>query len=206
MGLYKRLSTSSAEIKRYNASQRRSEQLSDSPTPKLIRLETVSETERFSMAQDTDRLTTYNKAVDKWQDSVARQLRAGIAGRSMRIARELEPRAYTDKYGIINRLGFSFPRHGIYIHKGAGEGQGGFIGSKWNYLNKINGVERDTGIVRHTNLKSLGRQNEGNRRAYEWFDPVIRNRINELADIVTGYFDTMLIDATRIYIDKRNSL
>ncbi|MFK1787035.1 hypothetical protein ACIXBV_07585 [Bacteroides fragilis] len=71
---------------------------------------------------------------------------------------------------------------------------------------KINGVEIDTGIVRHTNLKSLGRQNEGNRRAYEWFDPVIRNRINELADIVTDYFDTMLIDATRIYIDKRNSL
>lgn len=206
MGLYKRLSTSSAEIKRYNASQRRSEQLSDSPTPKLIRLETVSETERFSMAQDTDRLTTYNKTVEKWQDSVIRQLRAGIAGRSMRIARELEPRAYTDKYGIINRLGFSFPRHGIYIHKGAGEGQGGFIGSKWNYLKKINGVEIDTGIVRHTNLKSLGRQNEGNRRAYEWFDPVIRNRINELADIVTDYFDTMLIDATRIYIDKRNSL
>ena len=63
--------------------------------------------------------------------------------------------------------------------------------------------EIDTGIVRHTNLKSLGRQNEGNRRAYEWFDPVIRNRINELADIVTDYFDTMLIDATRIYIDKR---
>ena len=86
------------------------------------------------------------------------------------------------------------------------QGQGGFIGSKWNYLKKINGVEIDTGIVRHTNLKSLGRQNEGNRRAYEWFDPVIRNRINELADIVTDYFDTMLIDATRIYIDKRNSL
>lgn len=89
------------------------------------------------MAQDADRLTAYNKAVEKWQDSVARQLRAGIAGRSMRIARELEPRAYTDKYGIINRLGFSFPRHGIYIHKGAGEGQGGFIGSKWNYLKKL---------------------------------------------------------------------
>ena len=206
MGYYKRLSTYRAEVKRYNASRRKATQLTNTPASGLIRLETVSETERFSMAQDADRLTAYNKAVEKWQDSVARQLRAGIAGRSMRIARELEPRAYTDKYGIINRLGFSLPRHGIYIHKGAGEGQGGFIGSKWNYLKKINGVAIDTGIVRHTNLKSLGRQNEGNRRAYEWFDPVIRNRINELADIVTGYFDTMLIDATRIYIDKRNSL
>lgn len=107
MGYYKRLSTSRAKVKRYNASRRKATQLTNTPASGLIRLETVSETERFSMAQDADRLTAYNKAVEKWQDSVFRQLRAGIAGRSMRIARELEPRAYTDKYGIINRLGFS---------------------------------------------------------------------------------------------------
>ena len=100
MGYYKRLSTSRAKVKRYNASRRKATQLTNTPASGLIRLETVSETERFSMAQDAERLTAYNKAVEKWQDSVFRQLRAGIAGRSMRIARELEPRAYTDKYGM----------------------------------------------------------------------------------------------------------
>ncbi len=68
MGYYKRLSTYRAEVKRYNASRRKATQLTNTPASGLIRLETVSETERFSMAQDADRLTAYNKAVEKWQD------------------------------------------------------------------------------------------------------------------------------------------
>ena len=155
------------------------------------------------MAQDADRVVEYNNAINAWQNSVAAQLRATIASRSMRIARELHPKAYTDKYGIINQLGFSFPRHGIYIHKGAGRSQGGTIGSNWTKLKNINGIEVSTGIVKHTNPNSLNAsQGTGNRNAFEWFDPVVRNRLPELADIVTRYFDTMLIDATRIFIDK----
>lgn len=203
MGYYKNNQDARTEARRYNAAKRRANKLSGTDTSKLIRMETVSEIERFNLAQDADRLTEFNKAVQKWQHSVAAQLRAGIASRSMRIARDLRPKAYTDKYGLINRLGFTFPRHGIYIHKGAGRGQGGTIGSNWTKLKRINGVEVSTGIIRHTNPNSLNAsQGEGNRRAYEWFDPVIRNRLPELDEIVIRYFDTMIIDATRIYIDK----
>ncbi|MDC2047521.1 hypothetical protein ABH007_06930 [Bacteroides thetaiotaomicron] len=165
-------------------------------------METISEIERFNLAQDADKLSAFNKEVERWQDSVTTQLKAAIGSRSLRIARELEPKAYTDNYGLINRLGFSFPRHGVYIHKGAGRGQGGFIGSKWSYLKRVNGIEINTSIIRHTNPASLGKQDEGNRRAYRWFDPVIKNRLPELADICMRYFDTMLIDATKIYIEK----
>ncbi|MCS2653838.1 hypothetical protein NXV35_21625 [Bacteroides faecis] len=202
MGLYKRLSENKAEIRRYNATRRRAQKFSDSPSSRLIRMETISEIERFNLAQNADKLTAFNKEVERWQDSVTIQLKATIGSRSLRIARELEPKAYTDNYGLINRLGFSFPRHGVYIHKGAGRGQGGFTGSKWSYLKRINGVEINTSIIRHTNPASLGKQDEGNRRAYRWFDPVIKNRLPELADICMRYFDTMLIDATKIYIEK----
>lgn len=203
MGYYKNNQDARTAARRYNAAKRRANKLSGIDTSKLIRMETVSEIERFNLAQDADRLTEFNQAVQKWQNSVAAQLRAGIASRSMRIARDLRPKAYTDKYGLINRLGFTFPRHGIYIHKGAGRGQGGTIGSNWTKLKHINGVEVSTGIIRHTNPESLNAsQGEGNRRAYEWFDPVIRNRLPELDEIVIRYFDTMIIDATRIYIDK----
>ena len=189
--------------RRYNAAKRKQNSLSGAGASSLIRLETISETERYSMAQDADRVVEYNNAINAWQNSVAAQLRATIAARSMRIARELHPKAYTDKYGIINQLGFSFPRHGIYIHKGAGRSQGGTIGSNWTKLKNINGIEVSTGIVKHTNPNSLNAsQGTGNRNAFEWFDPVVRNRLPELADIVTRYFDTMLIDATRIFIDK----
>lgn len=203
MGYYKNTRDARSEARRYNAAKRKQNRLSGAGTSNLIRLEAISETERYSMAQDADRVVEYNKAINAWQNSVAAQLRATIASRSMRIARELHPKAYTDKYGIINQLGFSFPRHGIYIHKGAGRGQGGTIGSNWTKLKTINGIEVSTGIVRHTNPNSLNAsQGTGNRNAFEWFDPVVRNRLPELADIVTRYFDTMLIDATKIFIDK----
>lgn len=202
MGFYKRLSDNKAEVRRYNAAKRRADKLSSSPSSRLIRMETISEVERYNIAQDADRLTAFNKEVEQWQDSVSKQLRASIGSRSLRIARELQPKAYTDNYGLINRLGFSFPRHGVYIHKGAGRGQGGFMGSKWSYLKRVNGVEINTSIIRHTNPESLGKQNEGKRLAYHWFDPVIKNRLPELADICMRYFDTMIIDATKIYIEK----
>lgn len=202
MGLYKRLSSQKAEIRRYNAMRRKAEELSSSPSSRLIQLETISEVERYNIAKDTDRLSAFNKEVEQWQDSVSKQLKTSIASRSLRIARELKPKAYTDNYGIINRLGFSFPRHGVYIHKGAGRGQGGLTGSKWSYMKRIKGIEIKTSIIRHTNPESLGKQNEGNRLAYQWFDPVIRNRLPELSDICMRYFDTMLIDATKIYIEK----
>lgn len=202
MGFYKRMSDKQSEIKRYNAARRKADKLSSTPTSRLIRMETISEIERYNIAQDADRLTAFNKEVEQWQDAVSKQLKATISSRSLRIARELQPKAYTDKYGLINRLGFSFPRHGVYIHKGAGRGQGGLIGSKWSYLKRINGMEINTSIIRHTNPASLGKQNEGIRQAYHWFDPVIKNRLPELADICMRYFDTMLIDATKIYIEK----
>lgn len=202
MGYYKRLTEYRAELRRYNAAVRRAERLRGEDSSRLIRLETVSETERFQMARDADRLTAFNKAVEQWADEVAGRLKIVISARSTRIPKELHPNLYTDNYGIINRVGFSFPRHGIYIHKGAGRGQGGWIGSKWEKLKEVNGVTVGTGIMRHTDPASLGKQGTGSRRAFQWFDPVIRVHIRRLEEITLQYFDTMIIDATRIYVDR----
>lgn len=202
MGYYKRLAENRAELRRYNAAVRRAERLAGADSSRLIRLETVSETERFQMARDADRLTAFNKAVEQWADEVAGRLKIVISARSTRIPKELHPNLYTDNYGIINRVGFSFPRHGIYIHKGAGRGQGGWIGSKWEKLKEVNGVTVGTGIMRHTDPASLGKQGTGSRRAFQWFDPVIRVHIRRLEEITLQYFDTMIIDATRIYVDR----
>lgn len=202
MGKMKNYRDARTAAKRYNSAKRRQSRLAGEDVSRLIRLETVSETKRYSMAQDADRVTEYNNAIISWQHSVAAQLRRNIASKSRRVAIDLKPNTYADKYGIIERLGFSFPRHGIYIHKGAGRGQGGFIGSNWSITKNINGIEVNTGIIRHTNPESLGKQGEGNRVAFEWFDPIIRQRLPELADIVAEYYDSMIIDATRIYINK----
>lgn len=203
MGVMKRMGDNRAAVRRYNAAVRRAEKLSGADSSRLIRLETISEVERYEMAKDPDRAVAYNQAVEDWYNAVANQLRTTVAARSSRVARELKPKGYKDNYGLIYRIGFSFPRHGIYIHKGAGRGQGGYIGSSWTKLQRINGIEVSTGILRHTNPESLGgKQGTGNRRAFEWFDPIIRAQLPKLADIVTDYFDTMILDASRIYIDR----
>jgi hypothetical protein len=203
MGEMKNRADARTATQRYNAAKRRAARLAGDDGSRLIRrLEAVSDVERYDVARDADRLTAYNEAVMKWQRSLAARLRATISVKSMAIAKDLKPNTYTDEYGIINRLGFSFPRHGIYIHKGAGRGQGGYIGSKWNKIKTINGIAVSTGIIRHTNPESLGKQDEGNRHAFRWFDPIVESRLPELADIVSEHFSAMVIDATKIYIDK----
>lgn len=104
MGFYKRMSDKQSEIKRYNAARRKADKLSSTPTSRLIRMETISEIERYNIAQDADRLTAFNKEVEQWQDAVSKQLKATISSRSLRIARELQPKAYTDKYGLSTDL------------------------------------------------------------------------------------------------------
>lgn len=194
------------EARRFNAAMRRAQMMSDEADipSRLIKLETLSEIERYNMAQNSERTLEYNKAVERWQHNVTTQMRAAVASHSMSIARELTPKVYIDRYGIINRLGFSFPRHGIYLHYGAGLGKGGATGSHWMLQKVINGVRVNTHIERHTNPASINNEmGTGTRKAFQWFDPIIRNRISELTDISVQYFDTMVVDATRIFIKKK---
>ena len=203
MGFEKNRAIKKAETRKYNAAMRRADNLSlETDYSRLIKLETVSETERYQMAKDADRATAFNRDVERWAENISRMLRLKIQSHSQTIARELHANFYTDDYGLVHRIGFSFPRYGIYIHKGAGRGQGGWIGSKWEKLKEVNGVTVGTGIMRHTDPQSLGKQGTGNRRAYPWFDTTLRAHIHELEQIAMDYFDTMVIDATNIYVDK----
>ena len=81
MGFYKRMSDKQSEIKRYNAARRKADKLSSTPTSRLIRMETISEIERYNIAQDADRLTAFNKEVEQWQDAVSKQLPHHLANR-----------------------------------------------------------------------------------------------------------------------------
>ena len=79
MGYYKNTRDARSAARRYNAAKRKQNSLSGAGASSLIRLETISETERYSMAQDADRVVEYNNAINAWQNSVAAQLRATIA-------------------------------------------------------------------------------------------------------------------------------
>ena len=203
MGFYKKLSTDAGERRRMEAMRKRANKLSGSGTPGLIRLTTISAVEAYQFSQDVERLAAYNAAVQAWQERVSSELRVSVSARSKTIGKNLEPRLYTDnKYGYVNRVGFSFPRHGVYLHHGASRGHRGTMGSKWEVLRNTVGVQVGTGIIHHTDMTGTGYMGEGARDAFRWFDPIISANLQSLSDIVTSYWDTMIIDASRIFIEK----
>jgi hypothetical protein len=81
-------------------------------------------------------------------------------------------------FGVIDQGGFSFERHLIFMHKGAGKGKGGAKGSKWYDPH---------GQIKTTNPLSLNKMNTGNRHEEPWLNPVLDEDVPKLADIVAGF-------------------
>lgn len=88
----------------------------------------------------------------------------------------------------VAQVGFSFLRHGIFLHYGAGRGYGGRHGSKW--------YDSD-GNVKTTRRSSLNKMGKGKRQPINWFNPVIDRNIGRLADIVSeNYVDKKINSLT----------
>lgn len=93
------------------------------------------------------------------------------------------------RYGEIDRVGFKFNRYLVFVHKGAGRGHGGLKGSVW--------TDR-FGKQKKTRSGSLGKMNTGTRREEPWLNPVLDERIPELADIVAGFKADAVVKAIQI--------
>lgn len=163
--------------------------------PFEISLESVSAVARYERQQNKEKLKQFNDDIDAWRIDVTRQLRGNVrmlVKQDELLSSSIDSNVYK-KNGEPVRLGFSFEREGIYIHKGAGRGQGGFRGgSKW--------IDR-YGKLKKTNPHSFYKMGTGNRKPIRWFDPIIDKNLPALADVVAEYAADMQIDASRIYVD-----
>jgi hypothetical protein len=166
-----------------------------------LSLKSLSEVDRFRRRQDVGAVMEFNAKVEAWGKDVTSMLRQSVRSmtrRDLLLSRSIRPNFYRNKKyleasgeGEIYRIGFSFVREGIYIHKGAGRGQGGVSGSKWYNLR---------GELKKTDPRSLMKMGSGNRKPKEWFNPVIEQKLPELSDIVSDYSASLQIDATNIFI------
>lgn len=166
--------------------------------PFELSIESISETDKFQRVQDKEGLREFNQKVEEWSEKSKQDLRVSIQSmvkRNIYLSDSLKANVYYDtKYAKeANRVGFSFAREGIYIHKGAGRGKGGVLGGRW--------IDR-YGTMKTRDPQSAGLQGTGNRKPILWFDPVIDKRIPQLADLVADYSATMQINATNIFIEK----
>lgn len=191
MGVMKRLSEQMRTPKRKNSILGARDGL-----PFEISLESVSAVARYERRQDKEKLKQFNDDVDAWRIDITRQLRGNVrilVKQDEVLSSSIDSNVHKEK-GEPDRLGFSFAREGIYIHKGAGRGQGGFRGgSKW--------TDRH-GKLKKTNPESFYKMGTGNRTPIRWFDPVIDRNLPALADLVAEYAADMQIDASRIFIDR----
>jgi hypothetical protein len=119
----------------------------------------------------------------------AEQSRQGIKSYSGELRNIRHSLLKKDVTGIYTRVRFTFPRYGVFVHKGAARGHGGQEGSRWINIK---------GITIHTNPASFGKMNTGSRKAKEWFNPVIENFTDAINERLTKYFVSVAYERLKI--------
>lgn len=165
--------------------------------PFELDLVSLSEVMKRERRQDIVAVTAFNTAVEQWAKETTVLLKISLRSlvkKDITLSNSIKPKLYYDKQynREVYRVGFAFNREGVYVHKGAGRGQAGRVGSQWRNLR---------GELKKTSLSSLGKMGTGNRQPKEWFNPIIDQQLPKLADIVAEYSASMCVDAARIYIN-----
>jgi hypothetical protein len=145
-----------------------------------------------------------NEIVTQWASMVQRKLRdstmifhkgkAGTISRPGRSERKLSDsiKSTTKKhYSTIDKVTYSFERHGVFIHKGVGRGyemSGGMV---------VRTAKSPDPLTREPKWWEDDPQP---RRPYEWFNPVLEANLPELADKIAEINADAVLNATRIMI------
>ena len=146
----------------------------------------------------------YNKRLGNWGSNTGRKIKLTIGMLSQKGKGDLlrSFRLKTFKfYGEIDRLTFSFPRHGVFWHKGVGRGHVMKNGKV------IRGFKPGKEISDY--VKEKGRSVPGpviigkviNRKTVEWFDPVLEKGIPHLANMIAEMRADQAVNATKMKIN-----
>jgi hypothetical protein len=134
-------------------------------------------------------ITLYNQEVKGWGDKIRSRLANSIKQLSQKGKGELmksltmKTRRY---YGAIDRITYNFERHGVFFHKGTGRGYKMTGGNVMRVATGNNKTLTDSSIK---------------RKPAEWFNPIINNNIDDLANIVAIHMADAAVNATRLKIN-----
>lgn len=173
-------------------------------SPRIV-FESLDEQAQYQRVKDVEALTAFNDSVNKWAKKVEDELKASAQSSfghrdnashlQPHLADSIKANVRKDKkFKLETRsIGFSIARHGVHLHRGAGEGYGGFTGSKWT---------DKYGNIKSTSENSLGKMDTGNRQAVHWFNDVINRNIEELIGIVADYTLDITINLSSILLSE----
>ena len=164
-----------------------------------------------------DELNEYNAMIRKWSAMVRRKifgntlkLRKGKPGTVTRGALTGKPRLehklkdnliYKSHYhyGQIDGIGYSFERHGVFVHKGVGRGHilvGGVVVRGSHPNTTLKKLAKDQGREVHSMILS----GPVRRQPVDWFNTVIDKNVPELADKVAEMNADAAVNATHLKI------
>ena len=157
--------------------------------------------------KDVDAVNLFNTKVKAWATKVEGELKQSADSRFghrvselittefPRLSDSIKTNLRFDKqYKLETRsVGFSMARHGVYLHEGAGRGFGGLTGSKWT---------DKYGTLKTTASASEGKMGTGSRKAEPWFNDIIRNNEEELADILAEYSLDLVLNMNSIFLPE----
>lgn len=146
-------------------------------------------TQQFERQQDKEAVAAFNAKIRGWGSKVDAALRGSIEDKidkDVKLSGSLKQnyRHYGKPVADgeeVTSIGFSFKPEGIYVHLGVGRGYN---------------MEGGTRVLTKKNGK------EWNRHPKPWFNPVIEQHIPELIEIVKEYCGALLVNTTRIYINR----
>ncbi len=159
------------------------------------------------MTTEPREITTeeYNEKISSWSAATGTKLRASIQRLTSKgkgdLLRSLRAKNYK-YYGEIDRVAYNFQRHGIFLHKGVGRGYA-MVGGK---VVRISGSLQNTFWKEYAKLKNKSlspkvlSDTPSMRKAVEWFNPVINDNIDKLADLVAEMRADQSVSATKILI------
>jgi hypothetical protein len=144
----------------------------------------------------------YNERVAYWTTDTGMKIRAAIKSLTSKGKGDLlkSLRGKNDKrFGEIDRISYHFERHGVFVHKGVGRGyimRGGTVVRGFKPGSDLTAYA----LVKNRIAKPVVLTGSVNRKAVEWFNPVIQNNIEKLADIITEMRADQAVNATKILI------
>jgi hypothetical protein len=155
----------------------------------------------------------YNAKVTAWGSAIGIKIRASIRMLTSKgkgdLVRSL--RLKTAKwYGEVDKLSYHFDRHGVFVHKGLGRGYAMVSGK----VLRVSGSPKDTRLWGGIEYKKIGKvirvsrdykpkvltSRSINRKPVEWFNPVVDENIEGLADMIAEMDADRIVNATKIKI------
>ena len=162
----------------------------------------------------------YELLLEDWAEKARMVMRGNISSGTHgkgTLSKKLRVQVKENRRTSGHFIGFNFNKYGVFVHYGVGRGwirQGGTVvrGQKVKKGSELEFQLKQRGYAKKDIKKYVIGGSEGNKRSpVDWFDSVLKAKIQELADIASEFYGDNAMEQlgemlNRITIEKKYNL